>query len=166
MSKKKMISTTIDIDVWKTFQDLVAKLQPDGDKSASAHLETVLRRENARLTGTEMPKIVDVAALQRQLANVQRRTAELEKSIGAKRLEAFNELAEAYGLDFDNYSNSAAVIRQVLQDSKLEIESETILKKLGHKANLPLFISLIELYTETQKLSDKLLEAQQEQYEK
>ena len=162
---KHPTSISLDPEVWKTFKRLVEAKQPDGDKSASAHLETVIRRENARLTGKA--EAVNAEALQRLLHNQKQKLQSLQRQIGAERLERFNKAAQDYGMAVD-FSNYADVIRRALRDSKKNEDTtpvQQIMPKqkpsgfsldLNRSYTLLLFIQLLELNAEISKAEAEL----------
>jgi hypothetical protein len=161
ITPKKTISATMDPKIWEEFQDVVKKLQPDGDKSASAHLETIIKREIARLAGKEMPNIVDVARLQRQILTLDNRFDAMQKSLEKRdgALARFEDLMSAYKLDFEHFSNAADVIRQMLKDRDVAGSSVQDFLEGEPQSDLSLLISMIEIKAEKDKINRQLLEA-------
>ena len=116
---KKPVTVTMDPDDWRTFQDLVSGKMPDGDKSASAHLGTLVKRENARLLGEDIPEVLDVIALRKRLECIRKRLSDLQKNVTKRKADMrFEELGVAYGLDHVNWKNVPEVVGKVLADRK------------------------------------------------
>jgi hypothetical protein len=71
-TKKTIVSILMHPNIWDEFKKLVASKHQDGDKTASAHMETLAKREVDRLKGGDVPDPVDVDALRRKLADVKK----------------------------------------------------------------------------------------------
>lgn len=159
---KKRTTISVDPVVYKTFQKLVESKQPDGDKSSSSHLETLMKREIAKVQGSELPEVVDVESLQRQLANLKKRHNDLVNAIKnakEKNPDRFNTLAAAYNLDMEHFTNAEEVIRNVLQDKDKAIE-----KYLTGEEDLAIFVTLLEINSKIEKIIQQILNAQKDKY--
>jgi hypothetical protein len=165
---KKHVTITIDPDAWKSFQDIVKEKEPDGDKSASAHLETLIRRENARIVGLNMPDAVNTERLSTRLINLRQRHEEMLKRLRKrddKPLDKFDELAHAYNLDMENYTNASEVASKVLADwEDPDSKVREIFGDLLPESDLSLFVTIIELATDIIQTNKKLLEAFRTKY--
>lgn len=158
-----IVSITIDPDIWKNFQDFVADKQPDGDKSASRRVERLVKHD---LTANEgLPAVIDVAGLRKQLINLKKKLAELQKGLEPGMLDRFDQLANAYKLNLETYANTADVIRQVLTDSEEDATpvGRILLADKPHE-NLTLFISMIEICADIENTNKKLMDAHKEKY--
>jgi hypothetical protein len=163
---KKAATITIDPEIWLAFQNLVKDKQPDGDKSASAHVETLVRREVAKIQSSNMPDVVDRAALQRQLLSLKKRYNDILKAQRKREgaMVRFDKLAEAYDLDMRRFSNVADVIHRVLEDRRKERSPVQDFLDGQPESDLTLFISMIEIKAEIHQTNTKLLEAREAHY--
>ena len=164
---KKITTVSVDIDLWTQFVELIEKKQPDGDTTPSSHVETLVRREVERLTGKDVPDVVDKAALERKLLVLSKRAEDLRASFRKRNdgtIEKLNDLCRAYQLDTDHYSNTADVISRALKDRD---ETGTLAHQTFSSlppTDLNLFIATLEVSTEIEETNQKLTDASKQRY--
>jgi hypothetical protein len=167
MAKKVLRSISIDPVIWKAFQDLVKAHNPDGDTTASAHVERLVERENSRLSGGNVAVVIDRAGLQRQLRQLAKRSIDVKKIIVKSNAKSrINDLAIAYKLDTDHFSNADDVIRRILEDrnKKEGTPMHTFLAHRGSKRELQFFIDLVEIGAKTEEITTQLMKAYETKY--
>jgi hypothetical protein len=162
---KKITTISIDPVVWKTFQDIVESKEPDGDTSASSHVETLLKKEIADITGKDPDAAaVNERQLQNRLTRLTKRKDTLYDMIGNGGKEAWdraNKLGNAYELDFEYFRNSEQVIRNMLLDYYRE--GSDVRKFFdydeGSMTEFNLLIQFIRVLGEREKVNAALLDA-------
>lgn len=167
---KKTTTISIDPEVWQTFQNVVKTKEPDGDVSASSHVETLAKREIAKLTGQNADAdVATEAQLRKRLATLERRLLLnrdlLIKGDGDYVDGRVRKLVDSYKLDREHYSNGEEVIRNILIDSeRWNSPVQRYFDEEGDLTEFNLLIENIQLHAEIAKVNDALLEARKKQY--
>jgi len=163
--KKDVISISITPQVHEEFTDLVVAKHPDGDATVSSHIETIMKREIAKLRDSNAPDSVDVDALRRQISDLEKRIDSIVKELQKHPdlIAAFNQLAEDYHID-DTYATVDTALRRILQDRNLEGTPAHEFLQRQSESDLTLFISEVELLAEHTKVTAELLSAQESRY--
>ena len=163
---KQHATITIDPELWQTFKELVELKKPDGDTSASSHMETLVKREVAQIQGSNVPDAINIESLRRQLIHLRKSYNDILKLLQAKEgaIERFDKLAKEYNLDFQHFSNTQEVIRHVLQELDVEDSPVNTFLKGEPESDLSLFINMIETNAEIEQTNKKLLDAHKKKY--
>jgi hypothetical protein len=163
---KKHATITIDPELWQTFKKIVELKQPDGDPSASSHIETLVKREVARIQDSNTPDVVNIESLQRQLLHLRKRYNDILRLLENRQgsIERFDKLAKDYHLDFEHFSNVPDVIRNVLQEMEEEGSPVHTFLDGQPESDLALFISMIETNSEIEHTNKKILDAHRKRY--
>jgi hypothetical protein len=167
-AKKTVVSVSIQPQIWQDFREIVDTKHPDGDTTASAHLETMVKREICRIKDEDTPDAVDVDCLRRKLADVKKQgndmLKELEKRPGV--LDHFDQIAKAYSIDLAEYTNVPEVVQKILKDKDVEGSplQEILKKRMLKRSDLVLLIHLMELKAEDKQITAELLNAQTQKY--
>jgi hypothetical protein len=162
---RKRMTTTITVDPveWANFQENVKKFLLD--PSASEHLGTLIRNENARFNGQEgatNPE-VDEATMQRQFRTLNGKYLEIQQLLEKK--GAWNRLiglANDYKL---SSSNGEAVIGKLLHG--IDREGTVVhryVNNQGSESEVLLLINLIEVRDEMTVTRQKLKEVMKKRY--
>jgi len=165
LAKKDVTSISITPQVLEEFIDLVAAKHPDGDKTVSSHVETIMKREITKLKDSNAPDVVDVDSLYRQLLDRKKQIVDLVKDLQKRPAvgEAFNQLGKDYRIN-STFANVEAAIGKILQDRSVEgTSAHEFLRKHG-ASDLTLFIRQTELRAERARITAELLQAQEGKY--
>jgi hypothetical protein len=163
---RKRMTTTITVDPveWANFQENVKKFLLD--PSASEHLGTLIRNENARFNGQEgttNPE-VDEATMQRELRTLNGKYVEIQQLLEKKGVwNRLVGLANDYNL---SSSNGEDVIGKLLHGIDREgTLVQRYVNNQGSESEVLLLINLIQVRDEMAVTRQKLKEVMKKRYE-
>ena len=163
---KLRVNISVDPDEWEKFRQLLADKLPEA--TASSHIQDFVRQEIKRLSGEKTVNVVDVAGLQKRFAGYKKRYMIIQKNLfDRKAVDRFQKLMDAYGLDVEHFSNSKEVICKALTDRKKKdtpTPIQVFLEDAPSETDVSLFISILEIRAEMDKITKKLLDAQVARY--
>jgi hypothetical protein len=121
-SVRRNATVSLDPEVWQTFQTLVKIREPDGDTSASSHVETLIRRDIAKYeAGGDATAASDHAQLESRHTGLVKKKKMLEeiaiKNGGERTKDRIGKLLEQYGMHTKKPDAEKAIRRMIVDQA-------------------------------------------------